>query len=56
MSICLRIRILEINKGIRIGAIFSGGDQGNLSYVRSHAARLSLEGKDQFIGFVGNNT
>jgi glycosyltransferase involved in cell wall biosynthesis len=48
------LRILEELYGICIGAIFSGGDQGNLAYVHSYARRLNLEDRVRFIGFVDN--
>lgn len=40
--------------GIRIGAIFSGEDKGNLEYVKEFASRLGLNSVVKFIGFVPN--
>lgn len=45
---------LEQRHGLRIGAIFSGGDQGNLAYVKSYVRKLNLEGRVRFAGFVDN--
>ena len=49
------LRVLEEQYGIRIGAIFSGGDQGNLAYVKSYARNLNLEDRVRFVGFVDND-
>jgi glycosyltransferase involved in cell wall biosynthesis len=49
------LRILEDKHGVKVGAIFSGGDQGNLSYVKSVVEKLGLEGRVRFAGFVDNN-
>jgi glycosyltransferase involved in cell wall biosynthesis len=48
------LRILQERYGIRVGAIFSGGEQGNLSYVKSYVRSLNLEGLVRFVGFVDN--
>ena len=48
------LRVLEERYGIRVGAIFSGGDQGNLSYVKSCVRMMSLEDRIRFVGFVDN--
>lgn len=48
------LRALEQRHGLRIGAIFSGGDQGNLAYVKSYVRKLNLEDRVLIIGFVDN--
>ena len=48
------LRALEQRYGLRIGAIFSGGDQGNLAYVQSYVRKLNLEDRVRFVGFVDN--
>jgi len=48
------LRALEQQYGLRIGAIFSGGDQGNLAYVKSYVRKLDLEDRVLFVGFVEN--
>jgi glycosyltransferase involved in cell wall biosynthesis len=48
------LRVLEERHGLRIGAIFSGGDQGNLAYVQSYVRKMNLEDRVRFIGFVDN--
>lgn len=49
------LRTLEQRHGLRIGAIFSGGDQGNLAYVKSYVRELKLEDRVRFVGFVDND-
>lgn len=49
------LRILEQRYGVRIGAIFSGGDQGNLCYVKSYVRELNFDDRVRFIGFVDNS-
>ena len=49
------LRTLEQRHGLRIGAIFSGGDQGNLAYVKSYVRELNLEDRVRFVGFVDND-
>lgn len=48
------LRVLEERYGLRVGAIFSGGDQGNLAHVKSYVRKLDLEDWVRFIGFVDN--
>jgi len=48
------LRVLEQRYSLRIGAIFSGGDQGNLVYVKSYVRKLNLEDRVRFVGFVDN--
>lgn len=48
------LRFLEQRHDLRIGAIFSGGDQGNLNYVKSYVRKLKLEDRVRFAGFVEN--
>jgi len=49
------LRVLDDEYGIKVGAVFSGGDQGNLSYVQSVVERLGLEDRVRFAGFVDND-
>lgn len=49
------LRALEDRYGIRLGAIFSGGDKGNLSYVQNAVERLGLDVRVRFAGFVPND-
>nr|WP_284506392.1 glycosyltransferase family 1 protein [Caballeronia sp. INDeC2] len=49
------LRSLEDRFNIKVGAIFSGRDFGNLSYVRSVAADLGLTDRIHFAGFVSDN-
>ena len=48
------IHRLDESYGHRIGAIFVGGDKGNLAYVQEVAAKLGLTGRIRFAGFVPN--
>lgn len=48
------LRVLELRHGLRVGAIFSGGDQGNLSYIKAYVRKLGLEDRVVFAGFVEN--
>jgi len=48
------LKILEQEFGYRIGAIFAGGDQGNLAYIHSIANLLGLSNRVRFAGFVPN--
>lgn len=48
------LRALQETHGMRIGAIFSGGDQGNLSYIRSYVRKLGFQDRIRFTGFVTN--
>jgi glycosyltransferase involved in cell wall biosynthesis len=43
---------LEANFGIKVGAIFAGGDKGNLAYVQGVAAKLGIHGRVRYAGFV----
>lgn len=49
------LKDLEIIYGLRVGAIFSGGDQGNLQYVKNYAETLGLTSRVRFAGFVSND-
>jgi glycosyltransferase involved in cell wall biosynthesis len=46
--------ILEQRYGLKISAIFSGGDKGNKKHVENHAKKLKLEDRIHFVGFVKN--
>jgi len=48
------LRALEQRHGLRIGAIFSGGDQGNLAYIKSYVHEINLQDRIRFAGFVDN--
>lgn len=48
------IRALEDEYGISIGAIFSGGDKGNLTYIKECTKKLGLTDRIRFVGFVSN--
>jgi len=48
------LRALEERHGLRVGAIFSGGDQGNLDHVKSLVSKMHFEDRVRFIGFVDN--
>ena len=48
------LQVLDERYGIRVGAIFSGGDQGNLSYIQSCVSMMNLEDRVRFVGFVDN--
>ena len=48
------LQVLEEKHGILVGAIFSGVDQGNLTYVQSYARKMNIEDRIRFAGFVEN--
>lgn len=48
------LKSLEKQFGKKVGAIFSGGDQGNLVHVRRKAVELGLDDRIHFTGFVPN--
>ena len=48
------LKCLESAYGLRVGAIFSGGDQGNLEYVRKCVKKCGLSDRVRFAGFVSN--
>lgn len=48
------LRVLEERNGIRVGAIFSGGNKDNLDYINHYAHKLNLEERIRFIGFIKN--
>lgn len=48
------LRILEQCHNMRIGAIFSGGDQGNRAHVEEYVREVGLEDRVRFAGFVPN--
>jgi glycosyltransferase involved in cell wall biosynthesis len=48
------LHALQETHGMRIGAIFSGGDQGNLSYIEAYVRKLGLQDLIRFAGFVTN--
>ena len=48
------LHILKSESSISLGAIFSGSDQGNLSYIKDMTKQFNLENKVRFTGFVSN--
>jgi len=49
------LRVLEERHGIRVGAIFSGGDKGNFLHIQSCVRKMNLEDRVRFVGFVDND-
>ncbi|MBU3604122.1 glycosyltransferase [Polynucleobacter sp. AP-Kaivos-20-H2] len=49
------LKILESSYGHTVGAIFSGGDKGNLGRIKKLAQELGLIDRIRFVGFVENN-
>lgn len=45
---------LEKNHEISVGAVFSGSDKGNQSYVEAYAHKLGLQDRVRLAGFVTN--
>jgi len=48
------LRVLNERYGISLGAIFSGGDQGNLAYLQSYVHTMNFNDRVRFVGFVDN--
>ena len=48
------LNILQNESPIALGAIFSGSDQGNLSYIKDMTKKFNLENQVRFTGFVSN--
>ena len=48
------LNILQSEGSDTLGAIFSGSDQGNLSYIKDMTKQFNLENKVRFAGFVSN--
>lgn len=48
------LNLLERLYGLRVGAIFSGGDKGNRAYVERYACDLGIEDRVRFSGFIEN--
>jgi glycosyltransferase involved in cell wall biosynthesis len=46
------IKKLDLNYNKNIGAIFSGRDFGNLSYLKEYADKLGILNRIRFIGFI----
>jgi len=46
------LNILRNENSILLGAIFSGSDQGNLSYIKEMTKKFNLESQVRFAGFV----
>jgi glycosyltransferase involved in cell wall biosynthesis len=49
------VKELELRYGLIIDIIFSGGDQGNLSYVKEFSNKIGLLDRTYFVGFVPNH-
>lgn len=48
------LKSLEDNFGLKVGAIFSGGDKGNLDFIKKNVLKLGLSDSIRFVGFVTN--
>jgi glycosyltransferase involved in cell wall biosynthesis len=48
------IKILCDKHNIKLDIVFSGGDAGNLDYVKSVASSLGLSNRVHFLGFIDN--
>lgn len=48
------LKILDHKYGIKIGAIFSGADKGNMQYIKDRVRILKLSDCVRFAGFVKN--
>jgi glycosyltransferase involved in cell wall biosynthesis len=48
------LNILRNESSILLGVIFSGGDQGNLSYIKDMTKKFKIENQVRFAGFVPN--
>ena len=48
------LNILKIESSITLGVIFSGSDQGNLSYIKDMTKKFNLDSQVRFTGFVPN--
>ena len=48
------LQILEKEEKIILGAIFSGSDKGNLTYIKSMTKKMDLENRVHFAGFVSD--
>jgi glycosyltransferase involved in cell wall biosynthesis len=48
------LQVLEKIYGLRVGAIFSGGDMGNLEHIKKCVAQSGLADRVRFSGFVSN--
>lgn len=48
------LQALEERHGLRVGAIFSGFDRGNLAHIKSYVRGLNLDARVRFAGFVEN--
>tara|TARA_Y100000768_G_scaffold388559_1_gene385222 strand:+ start:1415 stop:2644 length:1230 start_codon:yes stop_codon:yes gene_type:complete len=48
------LSILQNESSILLGAIFTGSDQGNLSYIKEMTKKFNLENQVRFTGFVSN--
>ena len=48
------LKILKNKKNIVLNVIFSGSDQGNLSYIKDMTKKFNLENQVRFAGFVSS--
>ena len=46
------LNILKKDSSIKLGVIFSGSDQGNLSYIKDMTKKFNLDDQVRFTGFV----
>ena len=49
------LKNLDEKYKIKVGAIFSGADKGNLDYIKECVNKLDLSDRVRFAGFVSNN-
>tara|TARA_X000000950_G_C13919042_1_gene662414 strand:- start:1465 stop:2685 length:1221 start_codon:yes stop_codon:yes gene_type:complete len=49
------LKNLDEKYKLKVGAIFSGADQGNLDYIKECVNKLDLSDRVRFAGFVSNN-
>jgi glycosyltransferase involved in cell wall biosynthesis len=54
-ALLLAVKRLE-QAGLRLGAVFTGTDQGNLAHVEATVAELGLRDRVRFLGFVERRT
>jgi glycosyltransferase involved in cell wall biosynthesis len=49
------LKILELQHGMNIYAIFSGVDKGNLNHIKKVAKELDLEQRIKYVGYIDDN-
>lgn len=48
------LRQLEKSYGHFVGAVFSGGDKGNMAFVKRRAEELEVNNRTRFVGFISD--